>query len=187
MDGGEHACQAIWRQAPAAAATLAKYYRRRLGDMFHTYPLFHGGGDASPSDFFTLAEGQTQGLWVGTKSVFCHLPVLTSLNWQKVAERGKKWKWPAGSLYMLPKASKHLHTQYVMSSGLTDCWYATKCCLSLNIISILFSPTSSPERQQPTSDRKQNNLWQKSSLKCISLFVYMSGSALNKNKTAFDD
>ena len=53
-------------------------------------------------------------------------------------------------------------------------------------ISILFSPTSGPERQ-PTSDGKQNNLWQKSSLKCISLFIYMSGFVLNKNNTAFDD
>ena len=37
------------------------YYRRRRGDMVHTYQLFHGGVDASPSDFFTLAEGQTRG------------------------------------------------------------------------------------------------------------------------------
>ena len=37
------------------------HYRRRRGDMVHTYQLFHGGVDASPSDFFTLTEGQTRG------------------------------------------------------------------------------------------------------------------------------
>ena len=65
------------------------------------------------------------GIFSGKK---CFSP-LAGFNRQKVAENGKKWKWPAGSLYMLLKASKHLHTQHVMSSGLTDCWYVTKCRL----------------------------------------------------------
>ena len=37
------------------------YYRRRRGDMVHTYQLFHGSVDASPSRFFTLADGPTRG------------------------------------------------------------------------------------------------------------------------------
>ena len=37
------------------------YYRRRRGDMICTYQLFHGGIDADPRSFFTLAEGYTRG------------------------------------------------------------------------------------------------------------------------------
>ena len=37
------------------------YYRRRRGDMIHAFQLFHGGVDASPADFFTLADGPTRG------------------------------------------------------------------------------------------------------------------------------
>ena len=37
------------------------YYRRRRGDMIYTYQLFHGGIDADPRSFFTLAESSTRG------------------------------------------------------------------------------------------------------------------------------
>ena len=37
------------------------YYRRRRGDMIYSYQLFHGGVDADPSTFFTLAVGATRG------------------------------------------------------------------------------------------------------------------------------
>ena len=37
------------------------YYRRRRGDMVYTYQLFHGGVDASASNFFVLADRQTRG------------------------------------------------------------------------------------------------------------------------------
>ena len=37
------------------------YYRRRRGDMIHTYKLFHGEVDADPGKFFSLAGGITRG------------------------------------------------------------------------------------------------------------------------------
>ena len=37
------------------------YYRRRRGDMIYVYQLFHGGIDADPQKFFTLATGSTRG------------------------------------------------------------------------------------------------------------------------------
>ena len=35
------------------------YYRRRRGDMIHTYQIFHGGVDVNPTDLFVLATGAT--------------------------------------------------------------------------------------------------------------------------------
>ena len=37
------------------------YYRRRRGDMIHTYQLLHGGVDADPNTFIALADGTTRG------------------------------------------------------------------------------------------------------------------------------
>ena len=37
------------------------YYRRRRGDMIHTYQLFHGEIDVNPCAFFTLANSTTRG------------------------------------------------------------------------------------------------------------------------------
>ena len=116
---------------------------------------------------------------------------LAGFNRCKPAKSGRKWqkwKWPTGSLYMLLNASKHFHMQYLMSSAkLTADNYATTCCLSLNIIIILFSLTSGSERRQPTSDGKQRNFLPKSNFKYISLFIYMLALVLNKNKKVFDD
>ena len=94
------------------------------------------------------------GIFAG-KKYFLPLAGFNRFKPAKSGRKWQKWKWPTASLYMLLKVSKHFHTQYVMSSGITDCWYATKCCLSLNISAFSLSslPVQKDDNRPLTGNR----------------------------------
>ena len=133
-------------------------------------------------------RGSRVGIFAG-KKYFCHLPALTELNRQKVAEMAKMkmihWLTLHASYFTLQPLNTSIHNMLYHQANLTaDMPPNVPYHWTLSAFSLVI--TSGPERQ-PTYDGKHNNFWQKSGFKCINLFIYMSGLVLNKNKKALHD